>query len=316
MSQVPTADQIVAARASIDPVFLNSPLMGHPALDEALGCRCTLKVETLNPVRSFKGRGTEALMAALRPRPGAVVASSAGNFGQGLVRAAVRRDVAATIFCAAAANPVKVAAMRRLGATVTLVPGDEEDAKTAARESAAKTGALFVEDGAHIEIAAGAGTMAQEMTEAGLRPDVLVVPIGDGALAIGVGAWMKAASPQTRIVGVVAEGAPCMAESFRLGRPVATERADTIADGISIRAPIPSAVQGLRAVVDEIVLVDDATILRAVRLLAGAAGILAEPAGAAGTAALLAYQERFRGAAVATIITGSHLDPALLAAGA
>lgn len=313
MSQLPTADEIVAARAVIDPVFLDSPLMSHPGLDEALGCRCTLKVETLNPVRSFKGRGTEALMAVLRPPPAAVVASSAGNFGQGLARAAVRRGVAATIFCAAQANPVKIAAMRRLGATVTLVPGDEADAKTAARAAAAKTGALFVEDGAHTEIAAGAGTMAQEMTEAGLRPDILVVPIGDGALAIGVGAWMKAASPQTRIIGVVAEGAPSMAESFRLGRPVTTERADTIADGISIRAPIPSAVQGLRAVVDEIVLVDDATILRAVRLLANAAGILAEPAGAAGTAALLAYPDRFGGASVATIITGSHLDPALLA---
>src|SRR5262249_33478888 len=184
------AAEITAARTRIDPVFLDSPLMRHPALDEALGCACALKVETLNPVRSFKGRGTEALMASLTPLPRSVVAASAGNFGQGLARAAVRRGVAATIFCATDANPMKVEAMRRLGATVTLVGRDGEDAKVAARAAAAESAALFVEDGAHPEIAAGAGTMAQEMTDAGLQADALIVPIGDGALAIGIGSWM------------------------------------------------------------------------------------------------------------------------------
>jgi threonine dehydratase len=155
--------------------------------------------------------------------------------------------------------------------------------------------------------------MAQEMTDAGLRADALLVPIGDGALAIGVGSWMKAVSPDTRIVGVVAAGAPCMEHSLRAGRPVATERADTIADGIAIRSPIPEAVGQLAEVVDEVVLVRDETIVQAVRLLVDAAGVVAEPAAAAGVAALMADPARFRGREVATIITGSHLDPALLA---
>lgn len=305
-------EEIDAARALIDPVFLNSPVMRHPGLDEVLGCRCALKIETLNPIRSFKGRGTEAFMASLQPLPRAVVAASAGNFGQGLARAALARGVAATVFCAAAANPAKLAAMRRLGATVQLVAGDEDDAKTAARAAASETGALFVEDGAHAEIAAGAGTIAQELTDAGVRPQVLLVPIGDGALAIGTGSWMKAISPSTRIVGVVAQGAPAMADSFRNGRAVASERADTIADGICIRTPIASAVAQLTAVVDEILLVTDEAILQAVRLLMREAGVLAEPAAAAGVAALIANRERFRDAEVATIVTGSHLDPALL----
>jgi threonine dehydratase len=296
--------EIAAARALIDPVFLDSPLMRHPALDEALGCRCALKVETLNPVRSFKGRGTEALMASLKPPPRAVMAASAGNFGQGLARAAQRRGVAATIFCATDASAMKVEAMRRLGATVELVGRDGEEAES---------GALFVEDGAHSEIAAGAGTMAQEMTEAGLEADALLVPIGDGALAIGIGAWMKAASPRTRIIGVVAAGAPAMARSFQARRAVDTPSVDTIADGIAVRAPIPAAVAQLTLAVDEIVMVSDAAILDAVRLLVRAAGLIAEPAGAAGVAAVLADRARFACQDVATILTGSHLDPALVA---
>src|SRR5690242_14421190 len=125
-----TADEILATRAVIDAAFLDSPLMHHPALDEALGCAVMLKVETLNPIRSFKARGTEAVLAALAPRPGAVVAASTGNFGQGIAWSARRRGIAATIYAPDGANPQKVEAMRRLGAVVHLVePGrDESDA--------------------------------------------------------------------------------------------------------------------------------------------------------------------------------------------
>jgi threonine dehydratase len=304
--------EILAARNSIDPVFLDSPAMQHPALDAALGCRCTLKVETLNPVRSFKGRGTEAFMAALKPLPRAVVAASAGNFGQGLARAAARRGVATTIFCAAGANPTKIAAMRDLGAEVHPVGQDAEDAKVAARAAAAEHGFLFVEDGTQREIAAGAGTIAQEMTDHGVLPDVLLVPVGDGALATGVGSWMRVKAPRTRIVGIAARGAPCMAQSFEAGRAISTAAAMTVADGIAIRVPIATSVAHLTAVVDEMLLVDDEAILKAVRLLLEKAGVCAEPAAAVGIAAVLAKPHRFRGSDVATIITGSHLDLRLL----
>jgi threonine dehydratase len=110
MTVLLTADEILAARAAIDPVFLDSPLMTHPALDDALGCAVTLKVETLNPIRSFKGRGTEAVLSALSPRPAAVVTASSGNFGQGIAWTARRRGITAIIFAPADANPVKVEA--------------------------------------------------------------------------------------------------------------------------------------------------------------------------------------------------------------
>ena len=308
-----TPQQILAARAAIDPVFLDSPAMRHGALDEALGCACLLKVETLNPIRSFKGRGTEAVLAALGPRPAAVVATSSGNFGQGLARAAARRGIAATILAPAWANPLKLEAMRRLGATVRLVGADDGAGKDMARQIAAETGALFVEDGGHPVIAAGAGVIAQELTAAGHAVDDIVVQIGDGALATGIGSWFKAQDPAVRIVGVVARGAPAMAQSFAAGRAIDTAETDTIADGMAIARPVPSAVDQLRAVVDEILMVDDNTILAAARLLLRSAGVLSEPSGAAGLAAIVANQARFAGRRVATVVTGSNLDAAFQA---
>src|SRR5262245_2607292 len=114
MSVLLTTGEILAARTAIDPVFLDSPLMRHPALDAALGCVVTLKIDNLNPIRSFKGPGTEAVLHALTPRPSAVVTASSGNFGQGIAWAARRRGIAATIYAPAGANPMKVDAMRRL----------------------------------------------------------------------------------------------------------------------------------------------------------------------------------------------------------
>ena len=138
-----SAAEIESARAAIDPVFLDSPLLGQTPLDAALGCTLALKVETLNPIRSFKGRGTEALFAALTQKPKAAVATSTGNFGQGVARAATRRGIAATILAPEGANPLKLAAMERLGATVRIVPAAEGDGKASAARLAEETGAMI-----------------------------------------------------------------------------------------------------------------------------------------------------------------------------
>jgi threonine dehydratase len=305
-----TTDEILATRAVIDPTFLDSPVVRHPALDDALACTVTLKVETLNPIRSFKGRGTEAVVEGLVPRPPGVVAASTGNFGQGVAWSARRRGMAATVFVPAAANPAKVEAMRRFGADVKFVDGmDESDA---AREAAeASPDLFFIEDGAHRGIAAGAGTIAQELTSAGVEVDAMLVQVGDGALVTGVGSWLKENAPMTRVIGVTAGRAPAMAESVAAGRSI--ERpADTIADGMAISRPIPAALEGVMAAVDEIVAVSEDAMFAAMRLLLARAGLLAEPSGAAGVAALLDHGDRFRGAAVAAVVTGSNIDPRLV----
>jgi threonine dehydratase len=310
MADPPTPEAILAQRAVIDDVFLDSPLVRHPALDEALGLTCTLKLETLNPVRSFKGRGTEAVIGALNPPPmPGVITTSSGNFGQGIAWATGRRGVAATVVCPADANRMKVAAMRRLGAEVILAAPEDGDGKALARDMAAERGFVLVEDGAHPEIAAGNGTIAQEMTDAGVRPDVVVIQVGDGALATGVGAWMKARSPETHVVAVVPSGSPSMQRSLEAGRPVEAP-ATTIADGMAIDRPVPLALELLPRCVDEVVSVDDELILAAVRLLMDAVGVLSEPSGAAGVAALMG-NARFAGLHVAAVVTGSNIDPAL-----
>jgi threonine dehydratase len=304
-----TTDEIESARAAIDPVFLESALLRETALDDALGCALALKLETLNPIRSFKGRGTEALFAALKQKPKAVVATSTGNFGQGVSRAAARRGIAATILAPEGANPLKLAAMERLGGTVRLVPAAEGDGKATAARLAQETGAMMIEDGAHREIAAGAGVIGLELTAAGVMPDILVIQLGDGALAAGIGSWLRARSPKTRIVGVVATGAPAMMQSLEQGRVVETARVDTIADGMAIRAPIAASVEMLKHCIDEVVAVDDAALIDAARLLLRVTGVLVEPSGAAGIAAIATYRDKFAGRSVAGVLTGSNLSP-------
>jgi threonine dehydratase len=310
MAELPTPEAILAQRDVIDPVFLDSPVFRHPALDEALGLSCTLKLETLNPIRSFKGRGTEAAVAALRPKSArGIVTTSTGNYGQGIAWAARRRGLEATIVCPADANPLKVAAMRRLGAEVVFAAPEQGAGKDLARDLATERGLALVVDGDYPEIAAGNGTIAQELTDAGLHPDVVVIQVGDGSLATGVGAWLKARSPRTRIIGVIASGAPSMARSLEAGRPVDIPAA-TIADGMAIDRPVPVALELLPQCVDEFVEVDDNQIATAVRLLMDTAGVLAEPSGATGVAALMA-DPRFAGLDVAAVVTGSNLDPAV-----
>lgn len=305
-----TETDIAGARALIDPVFLGSPLVRQETIDQQLGCQVVLKVETLNPIRSFKGRGTEALMASLQNNPTHVVTTSSGNFGQGVARAATKRGIRSTIFSTDDINPGKLAAMQRLGAEVRLVP-QGDDFKRAARQAAANTNAFYIEDGAHPEIAAGAGTIGMELLRQAPELDAVLVQIGDGALVTGVGSWIKATSPGTRVIGVTAASAPAMRQSLAVRKPVSAA-ANTIADGMAIDTPIASAVNDVAAVIDDIVEVDEDALLEAMALLLQAGSLVAEPSGAAGLAAIMRNREMFRGLKAATIITGSNARPELL----
>ncbi|NKJ23383.1 pyridoxal-phosphate dependent enzyme [Dyella sp. SG609] len=303
-------DGIVAAPSSIDPVFLRTPVRRSPALDAALGCRLIAKDETGNPIGSFKGRGTE-WFAATALHPGeAIVSASAGNFGQGLARAATRRGHACTVFAAATANPAKLDAMRALGADVRLAGADFDAAKAAARHYAQEQGLRFVEDGAEPAIAQGAGTIATELL-ADAAPEVVLVPLGNGALLEGIGSVLRARLPSAEIVAVVAAGAPSMKLSLEAERAIETARADTIADGIAVRVPIASRLPQLRRCCDRIVAVDEAQLMSAMRLLHRHLHLVVEPAGAAGVAAILAEPARYAGRLAATVLCGRNIHPSL-----
>ncbi len=301
-------ERIEKAAQCIDEVFLGSPQYEAEALGDELGLRLVCKVEAVNPIRSFKGRGTDYLLHRLGGKhPGQLVCASAGNFGQGSAYAARKRNVPLTVFAAQSANPHKVESMRRLGAEVRLEGEDFDEAKAAARALAKSEGWRLVEDGREVEIAEGAGTIALELCRWPEPLDALLVPLGNGALLSGVGAWIKAHAPSTEVIGVCAEGAPAMALSLREGVSKTTEKVDTIADGIAVRVPVKEALSDLSGVVDDVLLVDDETMVRAMRLLFWKMGLVVEPAGAAGIAALLAHRERFAGTLVATPLCGGNL---------
>ena len=286
-------DSIAAAALAIDPVFRDSPQYDCEPLSAALGCQLRLKLELLNPIRSFKGRGADWFLSQrlARGERGALVCASAGNFGQALAYVCRRHGVALTVFAATQANPLKLERMRALGAAVCLHGLDFDAAKDAARAHAAASGDTLVEDGLDAAISEGAGSIAVELLRDDPAVDALVVPLGNGALLNGMARWCKARSPATRVIGVVSSGAPAMARSWRAGRgatPVSSDRVDTIADGIAVRVPIAEAVADMHGRVDDVVEVDDADLVAAMRLIHRHVGVVVEPAGAAGIAAILA----------------------------
>lgn len=303
-------DGVLAASTLIDPVFLHTPLQSDAGLDAALGCRLFAKDETGNPIGSFKGRGTELFAATELHAGEAIVCASAGNFGQGMARAATRRGHRCIVFAAETANPVKLDAMRALGADVRLAGNDFDAAKAAAREYAHTHELRFVEDGAEPAIAQGAGTIALELL-ADVAPDVVLIPLGNGALLEGIGSVLRARLPAAEIVAVVAAGAPSMKLSLEAGHAIETEHAHTIADGVAVRVPIASRLPQLRACCDRIAAVDEAQLIAAMRLLHRHLGSVVEPSGAAGVAAILAEPARYAGRLVATVLCGKNIHPSL-----
>ena len=298
---------IERAAALIDPVFLQTPQFESEPLSQQIGCRVTLKVETLNPLRSFKGRGADFFMHQAAEAIGerGLVCASAGNFGQAMAYACRARGRSLVVYAAANANPLKVARMKALGADVRLQCDDFDAAKALARQHGRESGAFFVEDGFEASIAEGAGTIGREMLQRRSFDSVLV-PLGDGALITGVGRWIKAHAPELRVIGVCADGADAMWASWRESRVVARAGSGTIADGIAVRAPVPQAVADMAGTVDDVVRVSDDALVRAMRSLFATTGVMVEPAGAVGIAALLEHPP-LRAGRVATILTGANL---------
>lgn len=298
------------AMSSIDPVFLNSPQFVNEPLSQRLGCQITLKIECMNPIRSFKGRGADFAIQRLvaAGNPGPLVAASAGNWGQALAYCCRKHEIPLTLFASTHANPFKLERMRDLGAKLELLGHHFDEAKSAAKAFAQNKGWRFLEDGLEPHVSEGHGTIAVELLD-GSFYDVVLVPLGNGALANGVGLWAKAKDPATEIMGVCARGAPSMFHSWRAGfKPVrhSDEGLTTMADGIDVRVPIPEAVADMDGLVDDVVLVSDDHISEAMVLLEQTTGLMVEPAGAASLAAVIADPERFKNRRIAIIVSGSN----------
>ncbi|MFJ8140165.1 threonine/serine dehydratase [Streptomyces sp. NPDC096013] len=320
-------DRIRAARRVIDPVFLGTPLYRCEALEPGLGCAVSVKLETANPVRSFKGRGTEVVASLLAERgPRAVVCASAGNLGQALAWSGRGRGLDVTVVASRFATAAKLDRIRALGARLELVDGDHELARERAAAVARYEGVRLVEDSLDLETCEGAATIGLELVEAlgqvewaewtepveladTARPfDTVLVALGGGALATGVGHVMKALAPGVEVICVQPSGAPAMTRSWHARRVVTTDSTDTIADGVAGRYPIPAVLDDLLLVADDAVLVREASIVAGMRMLHDHAGLVVEPSAALGIAAVLEDRDRFAGRHVVTVVCGSNVD--------
>ena len=308
------AARIRAARRVIDPIFLDTPLYRCEALEPGLGCTVSIKLETANPVRSFKARGTEVVASLLAGHGArAVVCASAGNLGQALAWSGRGRGLDVTVVASRFAPAAKLDRIRALGARLELVDGDFDVARERAAAIARYHGIRLVEDSLDIETCEGAATIGLELTGQELVNtetsfDAVLIALGGGALATGVGHVVKARAPEVEVICIQPLGAPAMTRSWRARRVVTTDSTSTIADGVAGRRPIPAVLDDLLLVADDAVLVQEESIIAGMRMLLDHAGLVVEPSAALGIAAILEDRDRFAGRHVVTIVCGSNVD--------
>jgi threonine dehydratase len=299
-----SSDSIRRAQTLINPVFLRSPFYRAESVSAALGCNVVLKIETLNPIRCFKGRGADYFMSDTPEER--FVCASAGNFAQGLAFAARERKRSVIAFVPAATAPNRIARLRQLGAEVRCEGSDYDDAKLRARTFAAESGLPFVEDGVQPAISEGAGTIGLEITGSGEHIDTVVVPLGGGALLAGIARWFKDEAPNVEVIGAAPAAAPAMAMSWKARAVVTSKEAATRAAGLAIRVPAAEAVSQIAATADDVLLFDESRLDEAIRMIRDETMLDVEPSGAAAIAVLAQHRQRFQSRNVAVIITGAN----------
>ena len=282
-------------------------------LSDITGASVWLKFENLQFTATFKERGALNRLSALSAdeRRRGVVAASAGNHAQGVAYHAASLSIPATIFMPVGTPTVKIENTRRHGATVIEGGATLEDAATLATDHAREQGLTYIHPYDDPMIIAGQGTIALEMLASVPDLDVLIVPIGGGGLISGMAVAAKTLKPDIEIVGVQAALYPSMYNLFK-GENLPM-RGDTLAEGIAVKAPGRITSNIVRALVDDIVLVTEQQVEHALSLLITIEKSVTEGAGAAGLAAVLAHQERFRGRSLGLVLTGGNIDTRLLA---
>ena len=308
-----TLADIQAAAEALRGHIVRTPTVPAPALSAELGCELWLKLETLQHTGSFKTRGAFVKIRSLTPaqQRAGVIAMSAGNHAQGVAFWAGRLGIPATIVMPKATPFSKVERTRALGARVELHGETLSESATHAETLARQNGLTFVHPYDDEGVISGQGTLALEMLEDVADLDCLVVPIGGGGMAAGIAVAAKALKPLIEIIGVQARLYPAMAEVLAGRAP--TSGGDTLAEGIAVKSPGLITREIIRSTVAEILLVGEAEIERAVQRLAETQKLVAEGAGAAGVAAMLANRERFRGRRIATVVCGGNIDSRILA---
>lgn len=298
------------AAERLAPILHHTELSLSSTFSGMTGGEVYLKCENLQKTGSFKIRGASNKIAALVENGGvsSVVASSAGNHAQGVAYAAKKFGIPATIVMPKTAPIAKVQATQGYGAKVVLAGDCYDDAYKAACEVCEKENATFLHPYNDLDVIAGQGTLGIEILRELPTVDMIVVPAGGGGLLSGVATCVKQINPRVEVIGVQAEGASAIAQSFKKKEYVSTDSVATIADGIAVKSPGDITVELINRNVDDVVTVSDMEISEAILLLMERCKLIVEPSGAASVAAVLKGKVDVKGKRVVCLLSGGNID--------
>lgn len=294
----------------LKPIVHRTPVLTSATVDRLVGKHVYFKMENQQKTGAFKFRGASFKLMQMSKEDLAkgVITASAGNHAQGLAHAASKLGVKATIFMAEGTPLTKVSATRNYGAEVVLTGESYQEAYEASLEHQKKSGAVYVHPFDDYDIMAGQGTMVMEMLRQEDRIDTIIVPIGGGGLISGIAVAAKHVNRNIKVIGVQADGASAMYESFRKGKLVSTSTVNTIAEGIAVKTPGEKTFPIIQKYVDDILTVSDEEIASAILFMLERNKTLMEGAGAAALAALFAHNDEIDSRHLGIIVSGGNLD--------
>jgi threonine dehydratase len=313
--RIPTFEEILRAQEVLSGTIRKTPLQTSRTFSDLTGTNLFLKLECLQVTGSFKARGAFVKISSLSDKRAShgVIAASAGNHAQGVAYAAALKNIPCTIVMPQNASPAKVAATRSYGAKVVRRGGDYDDAWAAAQEIAKTDNTTIVHAFDDPEIIAGQGTIGLELLEDLPDVDRVYLPIGGGGLAAGIAIAIKSRKPNIKIIGVESNAFPAMKESVAKSLIQPTKRGYSIADGIAVKKPGELTHKIISNYLDDIVLIDDVSIVKTMFLLMERAKLVVEPAGAASLAYLLSNGGPISSKdKVVAILSGGNVDMYLL----
>nr|MDO8045514.1 threonine/serine dehydratase [Candidatus Baldrarchaeota archaeon] len=307
---IPTFKDVLDAKKVVSKYLIRTPLLYSKHLSRILECDAYVKCENVQITGAFKVRGGVNLVSKLceeEKRKG-VIAVSTGNHGLSVAYAASLFDVDATIVMPEGANPFKVQAIKDLGAKVVFHGKDYDEAKEWTEKEAAKEGYRYIHSGNEPYLIAGVGTLYLEILEDLPDVDVIIVPVGGGSGASAACIVAKTVNPEIKVIGVQSSGAPAVYLSWKNRKIVKMKEVKTFAEGLATRAPFELTLDIMWKYLDDMILVKDEEIAKAIILLLQTIHQVAEGAGAAATAAALKIKEQIKGKKVALILSGGNIS--------
>ena len=311
---IPTPEAVDRAATVLSEILEPTPFSKNNNLSDIYDAEVYLKREDLQMVRSYKIRGAYNKIRSLSPESleNGIVCASAGNHAQGVAFSCSKLKIMGSIFMPVTTPKQKIEQVRMFGKEFIeiVLTGDTFDAANAAAiEYSEKNGKTFIPPFDDPKVMEGQGTIGKEIiSQAPDTLDYIFVPIGGGGLASGLGSYIKAMSPQTKIIGVEPGGAPCMKAAIENGSPVELEEIDKFVDGAAVKKAGAKTYEVCKEVLDDIVIVPEGAVCTTIIQMYNKSAIVVEPAGALAAAALRFYADKIKGKKVACIVSGSNND--------